>query len=433
MQNSLDEFDQAFSLEVMKSEIKRGLFLAFSFLFLTVGFFFTSIYFPERLPPRFFKNIGSLELKSFSLNLLFFFTLYEFFQTWVLKNYLKRNKNFPETFRYLSAFIEISFPTFSILVFSKVIDIPVYSLHLPQVFLYFIFILLSCLRLSPKLSLFTSVVAAIEFGILSNFLLKKSSSMDVANLFKDIIIITTKNFFLLLGGIIAAFLTIQIKKQLMKSLTALKEKEKILHMFGQHVSPKVVNKLLDQPKELTSELKNVCVLFLDIRNFTKFSESKNPEEVVNYLNNLFSPMIEIINEHNGFINKFLGDGLMAIFGAPLEDVHHAKNAVTASKALIQKTDELVKKGLIPPTRIGIGLHEGRVLTGNIGSSTRKEYTVIGEVVNLASRIEKLNKKFDSNILVSEKVWRLLKSEDGKSLGPTPIEGLKQKMEIFQIH
>ena len=88
----------------------------------------------------------------------------------------------------------------------------------------------------------------------------------------------------------------------MKSLAAVKEKEKILHMFGQHVSPKVVNKLLDQPKELTSELKNVCVLFLDIRNFTNFSESKNPEEVVSYLNNLFSPMIEIINEHNGDIN-----------------------------------------------------------------------------------------------------------------------------------
>lgn len=433
MQDSPDELGHVFSLEVMKSEIKRGLFLAFSFLFLTVGLFFTSIYFPERLPSRFFEYIGGIELITFSINLLFFFTFYEFFQTWLIKQYLKKKSTFPELFRYLSAFVEISFPTFSILVFSKVIDIPIYGLHLPLVFLYFIFILLSCLRLNAKLSLFTSVVAAIEFGILSRFLLKQSSTMDVANLFKDISIIATKNIFLLFGGVIAAFVTIQIKKQLMKSLTAVKEKEKILHIFGQHVSPKVVDKLLDQPKELTSELKNVCVLFLDIRNFTNFSESKNPEEVVNYLNNLFSPMIEIINEHNGFINKFLGDGLMAIFGAPLEDVHHAKNAVTASKALMQKTDELVKKGIIPPTRIGIGLHEGRVLTGNIGSSTRKEYTVIGEVVNLASRIEKLNKKFDSNILVSEKVWNLLKSEDGKSLGSTAIEGLKQKMEIFQIH
>ena len=432
MTSAPDIFGQLFSLEIIKSEIRRGYFLAFSFLFLTVALFLVSIYFPERLPPRFFENIGGLKLRTFSLNLLFFFTLYEFFQTWLLKQYLKHKKNFPEFFRYLSAFIEISFPTFSILVFSKVIDIPVYSLHLPQVILYFIFILLSCLRLSPKLSFFTSFVAALEFGILSRYLLNKSSMMDVTPLFKGLNIIITKNIFLLFGGIIAAFVTIQIKKQLMKSLIAMKEKEKILHMFGQHVSPKVVNKLLGQPKDLTSELKNVCVLFLDIRDFTKFSENKNPEEVVDYLNNIFSPMIDIINGHNGFINKFLGDGLMAIFGAPLEDVHHAKNAVSASKALVQKTNELGEKGLIPPTRIGIGLHEGQVLTGNIGSSTRKEYTVIGEVVNLASRIEKLNKKFDSNILISEKVWKLLKSENGKSLGPISIEGLKQKMEIFQI-
>ena len=143
-------------------------------------------------------------------------------------------------------------------------------------------------------------------------------------------------------------------------------------------------------------------------------------------------MIDIINEHNGLINKFLGDGLMAIFGAPLEDIDHAKNAVLASKSIVQKINELEIKGLIPPTKIGIGLHEGRVLTGNIGSSSRKEYTVIGEVVNLASRIESLNKKFDTNILISEKVFKLLDSEKAKSLGKVEISGIQQKMEIYEI-
>ena len=143
-------------------------------------------------------------------------------------------------------------------------------------------------------------------------------------------------------------------------------------------------------------------------------------------------MIDIINEHNGLINKFLGDGLMAIFGAPLEDIDHAKNAVLASKQIIEKVNELEKRNLIPPTKIGIGLHEGQVLTGNIGSSRRKEYTVIGEVVNLASRIEKLNKNFDSNILISKKVNNLLETEKGHSLGQIEIEGLQQKMEVFKI-
>ena len=432
MNNNSEFFDQILSVEIIKSEIKRAIFLAFSFLFLTLILLFSSSFFPEKLPPRFFDDVGEFELRIVTLGLLSFFTIYEFFQTWLLKYYLKNKKVFPEVYRYISSIIEISFPTFSIFVFSKVIDIPIYGLHLPQVFFYFIFILLSCLRLSATLCLFTSFIAAIEFGILSRFLLRNSLEMDVSPIFKNIGIIATKNIFLVFGGAIAAFVTIQIKKQLKKSLIAMKEKDQVLHIFGQHVSPKVVNKLLDQPKEFKSELKNVCVLFLDIRNFTKFSENKNPEEVVNYLNHLYSPMIEIINENNGLINKFLGDGLMAIFGAPLEDVDHAKNAVSASKRIVEKITELEEQNLIPSTKIGIGLHEGQVLTGNIGSSTRKEYTVIGEVVNLASRIETLNKKFDSNILISEKVFQLLESEKGESLGKIEIEGIQQKMEIFKI-
>ena len=432
MNNNSEFFDQILRIEIIKSEVKRAVFLTYFFLFLTLIIFFSSAFVPEKLPPRFFDDVGGFELRVVSIGLLSFFTIYELFQTWLLKTYLKNKKVFPEIYRYLSAFIEISFPTFSIFVFSKVIEIPVYGLHLPQVFLYFIFILLSCLRLSPNLCLFTSLIAAIEFGILSRLLLKNTLEMEVAPIFKNIGIIATKNIFLVLGGLIAAFVTTQIKKQLKKSLIAMKEKDQVLHIFGQHVSPKVVNKLLDQSKEFKSELKNVCVLFLDIRNFTKFSENKNPEVVVSYLNFIFSPMIDIINEHNGLINKFLGDGLMAIFGAPLEDIDHAKNAVLASKSIVQKINELEIKGLIPPTKIGIGLHEGRVLTGNIGSSSRKEYTVIGEVVNLASRIESLNKKFDTNILISEKVFKLLDSEKAKSLGKVEISGIQQKMEIYEI-
>ena len=432
MNNNSEFFDQILPFEIIKSEIKRAIFLAFSFLILTLIIFFSSNFFPEKLPPRFFDYVGGLELRILFIGLLSFFTIYEFFQTWLLKQYLKNKKVIPEVYRYISAIIEISFPTFSIFVISKVIDIPVYGLHLPQVFLYFIFILLSCLRLSANLCLFTSLIAVIEFGILSRFLLRSSIEMDVAPIFKNIGIIAIKNIFLVLGGLIAAFVTIQIKKQLKKSLIAMKEKDQVLHIFGQHVSPKVVNKLLDQPKEFKSELKNVCVLFLDIRNFTKFSENKNPEEVVNYLNYIYSPMIDIINEYNGLINKFLGDGLMAIFGAPLEDIDHAKNAVLASKKIVEKVNEMEEKNLIPPTKIGIGLHEGQVLTGNIGSSRRKEYTVIGEVVNLASRIETLNKKFNSNILISEKVNNLLENEKGQSLGKIEIEGLRQKMEVFKV-
>ena len=205
MNNNSEFFDQILPIEILKSEIKRATFLAYSFLFLTLIIFFSSAFVPEKLPPRFFDDVGGLELRILSIGLLSFFTIYEFFQTWLLKQYLKNKKVIPEVYRYISAIIEISFPTFSIFVFSKVIDIPIYGLHLPQVFFYFIFILLSCLRLSATLCLFTSLIAAIEFGILSRFLLRNSLEMDVSPIFKNIGIIATKNIFLVFGAPIKKF------------------------------------------------------------------------------------------------------------------------------------------------------------------------------------------------------------------------------------
>ena len=139
MNNNSEFFDQILRIEIIKSEVKRAVFLTYFFLFLTLIIFFSSAFVPEKLPPRFFDDVGGFELRVVSIGLLSFFTIYELFQTWLLKTYLKNKKVFPEIYRYLSAFIEISFPTFSIFVFSKVIEIPVYGLHLPQVFLYFIF------------------------------------------------------------------------------------------------------------------------------------------------------------------------------------------------------------------------------------------------------------------------------------------------------
>ena len=103
-----------------------------------------------------------------------------------------------------------------------------------------------------------------------------------------------------------------------------------MSIFGQHVSPEVVDKLLNQNVEIESEIKHVCVMFLDIRNFTSFSENKSPVEVVNFLNTLFEFMIQIVNQNNGIINKFLGDGFMAVFGAPLSNGIDCVNAVQAS-------------------------------------------------------------------------------------------------------
>lgn len=148
-------------------------------------------------------------------------------------------------------------------------------------------------------------------------------------------------------------------------------------------------------------------MFLDIRNFTPFVESHSPEEVVDYLNSLFSFMIDSVQRYDGVINQFLGDGFMATFGAPVSEGNISEKAVRASIDIIQKIKQENKAGKIPPTKIGIGLHYGEAVIGNIGSSVRKQYSITGNVVIMASRIEQLNKRWHSQLIISEEVFKEL--------------------------
>ena len=129
-----------------------------------------------------------------------------------------------------------------------------------------------------------------------------------------------------------------------------------------------------------------------------------------YLNTLFEFMIASVNRHHGMVHQLLGDGLMAIFGAPLSFGNDAANAVRAALKIVERVQREVEAKGIPPTRIGIGLHAGEVLAGTVGSALHKEYKVTGDVVNLASRIEQLNKEFNTQLLISETVWRAVRGQ-----------------------
>src|SRR6185436_15921042 len=192
----------------------------------------------------------------------------------------------------------------------------------------------------------------------------------------------------------------------------------------EYVSPVVMDELLTLEPHLRSELRSVCVMFLDIRNFTAFAEKQRPEAVVAYLESLFEFMIEIVNRHHGVINKFLGDGFMAVFGAPLSDGADCLNGLEAAREILSRIEDEVAAARILPTRVGIGVHSGEAVTGSIGSSLRREYTVIGDVVNVASRIEQLNKQFGSQLLISETVWQIVrdKVEDATPMGAVQVKG-----------
>jgi len=169
------------------------------------------------------------------------------------------------------------------------------------------------------------------------------------------------------------------------------ERRQTKALFGRYVSPAVVEDLLRKGDriELGGVKQEVTVLFSDIRGFTAFSEGKPPEAIVARLNEYFTAMTEIVFRRQGTLDKYLGDGLMAVFGAPAPSENHAAQAVAAAVEMLDRLEELNKqwqeKGEVN-IGIGIGINSGSVVVGNIGSPERMDYTVIGEEVNLASRL-----------------------------------------------
>ncbi len=181
--------------------------------------------------------------------------------------------------------------------------------------------------------------------------------------------------------------------------------QKIKGLLDQQVSGAVAAELMAEssPGAKKHERRFVCVMFLDIRNFTPFVESKTPEEIIEYQNNVLGFMMEKVIEHGGIVNTVLGDGFMATFGAPVSAGNDCLQAYKASVEIMQMVREKSRTGQIPPTRIGIGMHAGNVVAGNVGTKTRKQYLVTGNTVIIASRLEQLNKQYGSSLIISREV------------------------------
>ena len=175
-----------------------------------------------------------------------------------------------------------------------------------------------------------------------------------------------------------------------------KEKRELKNIFSKYVSKDVLNEILDNPEKvkLGGEEKEVTVFFSDIRGFTSISEKTSPKELVRILNRYFTLMTNEILKNNGVLDKYIGDAIMAFWGAPIDDANQAENALKAALGMVEKLKELNKELKVigdPEINIGIGLYSGPAIVGNVGSDLRFDYTVMGDTVNIASRLEGLNK------------------------------------------
>lgn len=197
-----------------------------------------------------------------------------------------------------------------------------------------------------------------------------------------------------------------------KYFLAGRSRNNLKNVMSKYISKSVMKDVLkNETAELGGKRAYVSVLFADIRQFTSISEVYTPEEVSSLLNEYFSLIAPIIDKYNGTLNKFMGDAVMAIFGAPIEDENHAKNAVLCAEEILLEVKKLNYKWKIsnkPEIRIGVAINTGYVFIGNIGSKDRMEFTVIGDSVNIASRIESLNRVYNTSFLISSSTYEKVK-------------------------
>jgi class 3 adenylate cyclase len=232
-----------------------------------------------------------------------------------------------------------------------------------------------------------------------------------------------------------------VKANLLRSETE-QQRKQLMEMFSRYVDPEVARSIWLRRDEVSLEGNEriATVLFSDIRNFTGITAGKPSRTVLRWLNRYFTAMDEVIRAHDGFLNKFIGDGLLVVYGVPLSqgETMDACNAVRSALAMLKRVEELNAEQTgdedFPDIRIGVGIHTGMLTSGSVGSSNRLEYSVIGETVNLASRLESLNKEFGTEIILSQGTYERVKDKMAGiyPLGATDVRGFDEQITIYGI-
>jgi adenylate cyclase len=219
----------------------------------------------------------------------------------------------------------------------------------------------------------------------------------------------------------------------------LAERERLKDTFGKFINKEIAEQAMKGELTLGGETKEVTVFFSDIRAFTEISEKMEPQKVVEFLNEYMTRMVDCVNKTNGVVDKFIGDAVMAVWGAPVSAGSPAKDALNCVSAALMMRESLEEfnqdrgSSEKPIIKIGCGINTGHVVAGQIGSSERMEYTVIGDTVNLASRTESLNKPLGTDILITEDTWDLIGDHlITEEMPPVTVKGKEKPVRMFAV-
>ena len=418
------EFNAALMRQTLNTELLRvKALIATALIFLAISAV-TDVFEPRIVQWIWPSTVGVLAVYGIIAAFVAFETLVLF----RIKSDIRHGRDVPIVWRYVSVLVETSLPTLVLMMQIEGIG-PDKALGFGAPLVYFIFIILSTLRLDFWLSSFTGLVAAAE--LLTVALLDRPS-IDVSQN-PEIYYHGERSFIIFLGGILAVAVGVQLRRQFAASIAAASARDRVTDLFGQHVSPQVVERLMKEGTAEARDIREVAVMFVDFRGFTAASRSKTPQEIVERLDGAFAVLVDILERHGGIVNKFLGDGFLALFGAPFETRDAAPQAVAAAREMVEAMDR-VNVTSSWPLRIGIGIHLGEVVAGSVGSPRRKEYTVIGDTVNFASRLEALNKEFGSHLLISREVRDAAGdgARDAVFHGEVAVRGYDRRFEVWQL-
>jgi adenylate cyclase len=418
-----EDFERELTREVLRTELLRVRALIMTGCVLIL--FLTAMYLVDpAVVNRVWRGAEGL---AEVYGLLIGFILFEVWVHTQIRKNLKLDRDLPVMRRYIGALIETSLPTVILILQIRSMG-STQALGFAVPLIYFIFVILSTLRLDFYLSTFTGLVASAELFVVALIYDPASVSGEPQTYFHAV-----RSTIILICGVLAGSVGAQLRRQFAASIAAATARDRVTSLFGQHVSPQVVERLMAEGTSAAGDLRRVAVMFVDFRGFTAGAQSRTPQEVVDRLDGAFAVLVDVLDRQGGIVNKFLGDGFLALFGAPLEASDAAQRAVAAGREMLTAM-ERINAQTSWPLRIGIGIHFGEVVAGNIGSPRRKEYTVIGDTVNFASRLEALNKEFGSQLLISATVREAL-GDDGKdavALGEVEVRGYEQKVAVYQL-
>lgn len=418
-------FVEQFRIENLRREQQRAALLAVLFAVGTSLFFlFRELFTDETIKLTFFRTL---------IVFLVIMAVYEWGIYRSIGRLVELKKDLPMAVKFVNAAVEVTAVTLVLYISSEDFSRQILVMISPIASFYFFFIILSTLRLSFTLSLFTGLVAGVEYTLLCLYFLRNTPLPAEVQLYHPLPYVG-KGLLLILAGIAAGYVARQINKSIRTTIESMESQNQLITIFGQQVSPEVAEVIVNNQGHIESARLRVAVMFLDIREFTAFAEKHTAEEVVAYQNAFFSIIVRVVSRYHGIVNQFLGDGCMVSFGAPAPVDNPSEAAVDSALDILAEIRQAVLDEQLIPTRIGIGIHVGEAVSGNLGTELRQQYSLTGSVVIQATRIESLNKEFGTQILISQQVLDDLTTSPAQasSIGSVHLKGMEEEVFLWKL-